>query len=464
MYHQKKTGTLNSHHTTIGLRAIIALSLGLLFLPMQAQHKKNKKTQVNTVVNIEKSDSIGTDTIAQDSIALPWGERIKAELDALAREADRAYYNTGICVWDLTADSLLWGYNQHKVMRPASTQKTLTAISALDILGAQHELRTRAFYTGNISPDGTLQGDIYVVGDFDPLYSISDLKELARAVRDKGILRIDGHIYADASMKNDDLYGNGWCWDDVPSKYEPYLCALMLERGKTHPTFTAYSKDAAFHPATHFAYVLSQELANLKIVDSNGGNVPYGQKDYPYNGQSIYTQTRTVEQVMQQMLKKSDNLHAEALFFQLAHLNKGRRCTWKDGARQVENVLRKAGASTSLVEVADGSGVSLYNYVSPETEVAMLRYAFRNKNIYNYFYPALPVAGVDGTLDSRMKSGPAFRNVHAKTGTLEGVIALCGYVTASNGHQLAFSILVNGVLTGKVARDYQDRICQELAR
>jgi D-alanyl-D-alanine carboxypeptidase/D-alanyl-D-alanine-endopeptidase (penicillin-binding protein 4) len=63
-----------------------------------------------------------------------------------------------------------------------------------------------------------------------------------------------------------------------------------------------------------------------------------------------------------------------------------------------------------------------------------------------------------------MQTGKAYRNVRAKTGTVEGVIGLTGYVTASNGHQLAFSILVNGTLTAKEARDYQDRICQALAR
>ena len=402
---------------------------------------------------------------AQDEIAMSWEQRVKAELNQLALEADHAYYNTGICVWDLTADSLLWGYNHQKVMRPASTQKVLTAVSALSVLGARHEFKTRAYYTGNISADSILHGDIYVVGDFDPMYSISDLKELARNISNLGIKRVCGKVYGDAGMKCPDLYGNGWCWDDVPSKYEPYLCALMVERGMMAPKFNSYSKDPSFHPALHFVYVLSQELYSLHITNANGtAMADFNMKEYTYNGHNFYTTTRTIDQVMQQMLKMSDNLHAEAVFFQLAHLNTGKHCTWKDGARQVENVLRKAGVATSYAKVADGSGVSLYNYVSPDAEVSMLRYAYLNNNIYQYFYPALPIAGVDGTLETRMKTGNAYRNVHAKTGTLEGVISLCGYVTASNGHQLAFSILVNGVLSAQVARNFQDRVCQELAR
>ena len=439
------------------VKRLLSLSLTalllFLFLPLHAQE------------DVTIKNSADLESLPPEEVEMPWEERVKIQLDKLAREADHAYYHTGICVWDLTTDAFLWGYNNRKVMRPASTQKVLTAISALSVLGAQHEFKTRAYYTGSITSDNALNGDIYVVGDFDPMYTYSDLKELAQTISDLGIQRINGKIYADASMKNADLYGNGWCWDDVPSKYEPYLCALMVERGKTYPNFSEYSKDASFHPATHFAYVLSQELSSLNIYPADDRiAIDYGMKEYGHNGRNFYTNTRTIEQVMQRMLKNSDNLHAEAIFFQLANLNTGRHCSWKDGARQVENVLRKAGVATSYVEVADGSGVSLYNYISPDAQVAMLRYAYKTPSIYQYFYPALPIAGVDGTLDERMRTGNAYRNVHAKTGTLEGVIALSGYVTASNGHQLAFSILINGVLTAKVARDYQDRVCQELAR
>ena len=435
------------------------------FLPLHAHEDTQLVYDNASDANISFQDSVGIDALSPDEMEMSWEQRVKTELDKLAFEADHAYYNTGICVWDLTADSLLWGYNHQKVMRPASTQKVLTAVSALSLLGARHEFKTRAYYTGNISADGILHGDIYVVGAFDPMYSITDLKALARTISNLGIKRISGKVYGDASMKSQDLYGNGWCWDDVPSKYEPYLCALMVERGMTAPKFNSYSKDPSFHPALHFVYVLSQELYNLGVKNADGMSISeYGMKEYTYNGQNFYTKTRTIDQVMQQMLKMSDNLHAEAVFFQLAYANAGKNSTWKDGARQVENVLRKVGVATSYAKVADGSGVSLYNYVSPDAEVAMLRYAHQNSNIYQYFYPALPIAGVDGTLETRMKTGNAYRNVHAKTGTLEGVISLTGYVTASNGHQLAFSILVNGVLSAQVARNFQDRVCQELAR
>lgn len=411
-------------------------------------------------------DSVIIDSLAPEEKQMPWDERVKLQLSKLAAEAEHAYYNTGICVWDLTADSLLFGYNNQKVMRPASTQKVFTAITALSVLGAKHEFRTRAYYTGTITADSILMGDIYVVGDYDPMYSHSDLKELAQCVKDLGIKKISGKIYGDASMKNKDMYGNGWCWDDVPSSGQPYHCALMLERGKQAPSFSSYSKDLYFNPAEHFVKVLSQDLQSIGIVpaDSLRSFIDYEAKEKNVAAKVFYTKARTIEEVLKRMMKNSDNYHAEAVFYKIAHFNTGSHCSWKDGARQVNNVLRKAGVNTSYVEVADGSGVSLYNYTSPNAEVAMLRFAYRTSGIFEYLYPALPIAGVDGTLSSRMKSGNANGNVRAKTGTVEGCSCLCGYVTASNGHHLAFSIMNNGVLKSQTGRNYQDRVCQELAR
>jgi len=80
------------------------------------------------------------------------------------------------------------------------------------------------------------------------------------------------------------------------------------------------------------------------------------------------------------------------------------------------------------------------------------------------YYNSLPVAGIDGTLKKRMKNTSAQNNVHAKTGTLNGVSNLSGYVTAKNGHLIAFSILIqNFVKDYSTARDFQNQICELLA-
>ena len=110
-------------------------------------------------------------------------------------------------------------------------------------------------------------------------------------------------------------------------------------------------------------------------------------------------------------------------------------------------------------DLVDGSGLSLYNYVSAELEIAFLRYAYQRDGIFPALYASLPVAGVDGTLKNRMRRSPARGKVRAKTGTLTGVATLAGYVQASNGHWLAFCIMNQGQCKARSARDFQDRVC-----
>ncbi|MCD8235686.1 MAG: D-alanyl-D-alanine carboxypeptidase/D-alanyl-D-alanine-endopeptidase [Prevotellaceae bacterium] len=498
------------------MKIILILSLFFLSLPFALSQTTldNEEDYEETGDTIEyEFEDCMTDSIFPEDTELPWGARIREHLGILAAEADEAYYTTGICVYDLTGDSLLFEYNRHKVMRPASTQKLLTAIAALSILGADHQYRTRAYYTGNVSSDSTLHGDIYIVGDFDPAFSYSDMLELASSIENLGVRRIEGKVYGDISMKDSLYFGNGWCWDDAPSEVEAYLSPLTFNRGcatveivEGKPDFSIptsylkledrtgrsgrfsvtrnwihggntfvvsgkpsrYSRKtlSVYRPELYFLCTLTDILheRGVEIIHCEGDSSEYALRTLPSSSTPFYTCYRTIEQILQRMMKKSDNLYAESMFYQLASVNSGRWASWKDGARQVESVIHKAGESSAYTEVADGSGVSLYNYVSPQTEVALLRYAFRTPSIYNALFPSLPVAGMDGTLSERMTRGTAYGKVHAKTGTVSGVSCLAGYCTASNGNVLAFSIMNNGLMKTATGRRFQDRVCQELTK
>ena len=144
-------------------------------------------------------------------------------------------------------------------------------------------------------------------------------------------------------------------------------------------------------------------------------------------------------------MKRSDNLYAEAMFYQIAHKMGGRYATAKMARQRIDATIRKAGISDKDSHSADGSGLSLYNYETPEIELMLLRYAYRNSDIYRLLYYSMPIAGVDGTLRKRMKGTAAYNNVHAKTGTVTGVSTLAGYCTAKNGHRLCFSIMNQGI-------------------
>ena len=114
--------------------------------------------------------------------------------------------------------------------------------------------------------------------------------------------------------------------------------------------------------------------------------------------------------------------------------------------------------------MADGSGLSLYNYVSAEMLVALLGYGWQNEQIRQHLLSSLPIAGFDGTLKNRMKGTAAEGNVLAKTGTVSGISSLAGFLTTATGHTLAFAIINQGVSSSAMGRAFQDKVCQELCR
>ena len=163
-------------------------------------------------------------------------------------------------------------------------------------------------------------------------------------------------------------------------------------------------------------------------------------------------------------MKDSDNLFAECLFYQLAANAGHRPATAKQSAVIVKNLIKQTGLDPAAYRIADGSGLSLYNYISPEVLVRLLRHAHRNENMYRHLLPSLPIAGWDGTLKNRMDQTAAFANVRAKTGTLTGIISLAGYCTTADNRPLCFAIINQGVMSARQARNFQDRLCIALCK
>lgn len=107
-----------------------------------------------------------------------------------------------LCVYDLTADSVLFSHGERQLLRPASCEKVLTAIAALSQLGGSHRFETRLYYQGDITDRRSLEGDIYIVGGFDPRFGHDDLHALCEALRELNIDSISGNVYLDVSMKD----------------------------------------------------------------------------------------------------------------------------------------------------------------------------------------------------------------------------------------------------------------------
>lgn len=363
-------------------------------------------------------------------------DSLRIRLDSLLCDPMFETSQLGLMVYDLTADSVYYQRNARQLLRPASTMKLVTAITALDKLGGSYQFRTQLYHTGTISK-GRLDGDIYCVGGFDPMIDRDDVRAMAQQLHQMGIDTIRGRIMTDCSIKEDLDYGEGWCWDDDNPRLKP----LMVGR-----------KDI-------FVDTFIEEMMNDSIVVEQ---VQLSEGRCPADAIPVATRSHSIDQVLVRMMKQSDNYYAEAMFYQIAASTGRRPAKASDARGVIKKLISNLGLGSQPYKIADGSGLSLYNYVSAELETKLLRYAWLHSNIFDHLYPALPIAGMDGTLEKRMVNTAAENNVRAKTGTLTGISSLAGYCEAENGHQLCFSIINQGVMRNADGKAFQDRFCQVL--
>lgn len=378
-----------------------------------------------------------TDSTLSAPVALPWPQNLQARLDTLMTDPLLEHTQLGLLVFDMTADSTLYSHGARQTLRPASTMKLLTAITAIDLLGGDYNFRTTLSYKGTVK-DSVLVGDLYCVGGMDPLFDDDDLMVFVESVQNMGIDSIHGNLYIDTSFKEPDLLGEGWCWDDDNSQLTPLLVSRKDE----------------------FVPRFMQGLSKLGIAFD--GECKAGTP--PKDALMLSSRIHRFNDVLVPMMKESDNLYAESMFYHIG-ASMGVRPAKASHARQlIKKEIAKAGVSGVQYRIADGSGLSLYNYVTPEILVKMLVYAYRQTKINYHLFSALPIAGQDGTLKKRMLDPVVNGRVHAKTGTLSGISSLAGYASLPNGHQLAFCIINQGVMKNSDGRGFQDKLCTALVK
>ncbi len=363
----------------------------------QALPEHTAPATVTTGTSPENAEASSTaPDIPHDAVA----DAIISRLQELVRDTIFNRTQLGLHVHDLTADKPLFAHGQHQQLRPASTEKLVTAITALDLLGTDYCYRTGLYLCGEVR-DSVLHGDLCLRGAFDPLLGKADLRAFTDTLVHLGIRRIDGFVLFDRSLKDTVSLGWGWCWDDEAIPLTPLL----------------YNGNAGLEQ--HF-------LAELRASGITcTPSVVYG--TIPLEGRLVAERIRTIDQILLPMMKKSNNLYAESLFYHIGAKSQKPYSSRQQATRYIKELLTRLGVDSSTYQIADGSGLSLYNYLTPNLLVCLLRYAYLDKNIYSHLLQSLPIAGEDGTLRRRMTAGPAFANVMAKTGTVTGVSTLSGY-------------------------------------
>lgn len=451
--------------------------------------------------------------------------QVKDKLDNLLSDPFFESTLAAVDIYDLTNREIVYQKNHKYLLHPASNMKILTTAAGLFFLGPDYFFETTLYYHGEI--DGNiLKGDLYVVGGFDPEFSVYDLQYFVNALNSLGIKEITGNLYADVSRMENRFWGEGWMWDDDPSTDAPYLSSLNINMNAVDVyllgTEIGKSAQVILHPQTDYFEIFNEtttissnqqntfsvtrdwmnrkntiictgkvnhkkhltgeeEPVSLNVfrpdlyfltlfnetLQQNGIKV-HGKLDnfwLPYDAVHITTFSRPVIDVIRRVNKVSSNLHAEMVLYAMAEKYYGKPATSKNGIKVINNLIAMTGMNPEKYRLVDGSGLSHYNLVSAELILAVLKHVYyKEPALFKILNESFPIAGIDGTLGRRMGGSTAEKRVTAKTGTLSGVSALSGYLATKNGKFLAFSILMQNFVNGaSTARAFQDEICKILS-
>jgi D-alanyl-D-alanine carboxypeptidase/D-alanyl-D-alanine-endopeptidase (penicillin-binding protein 4) len=341
-----------------------------------------------------------------------------------------------------------------RALVPASTQKVVVGQVALDRLGADHRFRTRVL--GPAPVDGVVTGDVALVGGGDPLLTtatyafvrrtaeqpLTFLDALADALVAGGVRRVTGRIVADDTRYDALRTVPSW-----PERYQREnqvgpLGALTVDDGFRLDLPAEGSDDAPVRrrvddPALHAAEQLNALLfARGVAVD---GGVAVGPAP-PGAGELAAIDSAPLGDVVRQMLEESDNGTAELLTKELG-VQAGTGGSTAAGTAAIVARAGELGVPTAGTVMADGSGLDRTNHTSCDALVGAL---VTSGGVDGAIGSRLPVAGRSGTLRDRFLGTPAQGRLRAKTGSLNSVTALAGFVTMSDGRTATFAYIANG--------------------
>lgn len=354
-------------------------------------------------------------------------------------------------VMDAASGKVLWQQDRATPQLPASSIKLLMGTALLSSLKSTDQRMATTVV------EGTTPGDIYFVGGGDVTLSARQtgtetvyndpptVAELAAQVRSSGVQV--KRIILDTSYWTGEALAPGWDPADIKGGYITRMQPLMVDADRQDPSNQNSPRTGT--PALTAGKALARALGNadLPVID-DGSKAPEDGRLLA----RVYSQP--LPELLAEALTNSDNILAEALAREMAG-NFGAPRSFEGASSATVLALNDLKLDTSQLTVADASGMSVQDRVTPELEAQVLRLAvLGKKDTLRYLLSGLPVGGVSGTLDSddlhnrfttpQAKAGAGW--VRAKTGSINSTYVLSGYVPTQEGRMLVFSLFNNGVI------------------
>jgi len=422
---------------------------------------------------------------------------------AALREANIPLKHVGVYVQNVNASQPLFDYRGRQPMDPASTMKLLTTAAALEQLGPDFTWKTEAYADGPIK-NGVLRGNLYLKGYGDPLLTLERFWMLLRQLRQTGVRVIRGNLVLDKRYFHVP-YRDPAAFDDEP--YKPYNVApdaltvnfrvtafrflpgpagrhavrivadpwpddirIINRLRLTHGACGAWRErlKQRILPSRHgmtvrfdgrYAAACGEKSVYLSLYRNGGyvysvfkqlwktmGGVLKGalhEGATPANATWLATANSPPLAVVERSLNKySNNFMARQLFLTLGAETAGPPGTLENARQAIHQWLRRKGLRFPNLVMENGAGLSRTARITPQQLAAVLLVMYRSPFMPEYI-ATLPIAAVDGTMKKRLTGAPVASHAHIKTGTLDGVKAIAGYVRSRNGGTWGVVFLIN---------------------
>ncbi len=434
------------------------------------------------------------------------GERIAARLKKAI--GNSGFKNGEIGVWVGANSSkgieTYFSHNGEKAFIPASLSKLVTAGAVLHEFHPGHKFKTQLLSDAKVD-NGALSGNLYLKGGGDPSFVSENMWILVNELTRAGVTSVEGDIVVDDTLFDNVRFGSDRQDERVDRAYDAPVGAMSMNwnsvnvyvrpgdkvgdklkvfadvmtpylkvRNETKTVPSGRGKTVAVERTSekgfngdvivvtgamaqgHPEFVVYKSIANPDLFAANNLVEFLRQRGIFVKGKTragaapkaatvlATSESKPLAMIVADMSKWSNNYVAEMLVKNLAADAGEQPATMDGGMNRVRKYLESAGLKPADYEFINAAGFTRRNRLSPQQIGKFLEFVHADFTIFPEYLASLPIAGVDGTLRSRMKNPPAERWVRAKTGLLNGVVGLSGFAGRSGGEIVTFAFIYNG--------------------